>query len=121
MITAYWIVGALLALMYLYSGGMKVFRSKAALRPMMGWVDSMPFAAVKTIGGLEILGAVGLILPPLTHVAVGLALAAAVGFVVLQVLAIGVHVRRAEWKLLPLNAVLLVLAAVEIRLSTVWL
>ena len=33
---AYWIVATLLALLYLYSGGLKVARSRDQLRPMNG-------------------------------------------------------------------------------------
>ena len=40
---------------------------------MMGWVDTVPMPAVRLIGGVEILGVAGLILPPLTGVAPGLA------------------------------------------------
>jgi hypothetical protein len=64
----------LLALLYLYSGGLKVLRSPDQLRPMMGWIDTMPLRLVRAIGVLEVLGAIGLILPPLTGIAVALAL-----------------------------------------------
>jgi hypothetical protein len=60
---AYWIVAALLALFYLYSGGIKVVRSPDRLRSMMGWIDAVPLRLVRTIGLLEVLGALGLILP----------------------------------------------------------
>src|ERR1700689_3286596 len=66
MTVAYWIIAGLLALLYLYSGGLKVLRSPDQLRPMTGWVDTVPLRLVRTIGVLEILGAIGLILPPLT-------------------------------------------------------
>ena len=79
MTVAYWVVAALLALLYLYSGGLKVLRSPAQLRPMMGWIDTMPLRLVRAIGALEVLGALGLIVPPLTGVAPGLAVAAAAG------------------------------------------
>jgi len=36
---------------------------------MMGWVDRVPMPLVRTIGVLEILGAAGLILPPLIGIA----------------------------------------------------
>ncbi|CAM5234097.1 DoxX family protein [Streptomyces violaceorubidus] len=68
-------------------------RSRAGLRPMMAWVDSTPMPAVRAIGLVEVLGAAGLVLPPLTGVAPWLALAAGVGFVVLQIAATGVHLR----------------------------
>ncbi|MET9252474.1 DoxX family protein [Streptomyces sp. NPDC003717] len=112
MVVAYWIVAALLALFYLYSGGRKVAQDADALRPMMGWVDSFPLALVKAVGLLEVLGALGLVLPPLTGVAVGLAVAAAVGLALLQVGAMALHLSRGEVKETGLNVVLLVLAAV---------
>lgn len=121
MTVAYWIVAVLLALLYLFSGGIKVVRSPDQLRPMMGWIDTMPLRLVRTIGVLEVLGAVGLVLPPLTHVAPALALAAAVGLVLVQVGAISLHLSRREARLIGLNVVLLVLAGVAIWLSTIWL
>ena len=65
---AYWIAGGLLALFYLYAGGLKVARSQEQLRPMMGWVDTVPMPAVRAIGVVEVLGAAGLVLPPLTGI-----------------------------------------------------
>jgi hypothetical protein len=118
---AYWIVAALLALLYVYSGALKITRSKDQLRPMMAWVDGMPLHYVRTIGVLEVLAAIGLILPPLTGIAVGLALAAAVGLAFLQVGALWLHLSRGEAKVTPLNLVLLALAVVAIWLSTTWL
>ena len=84
MTVAYWVVASLLALFYLYAGGLKVLRSPDQLRPMMGWIDTVPLRLVRTIGVLEMLGALGLILPPLTGIAAGLALAAATGLVLIQ-------------------------------------
>lgn len=118
---AYWIVAALLALFYLYAGGIKVARSKDQLRPMMGWVDSVPLRLVRTIGVLEVLGALGLILPPLTGIAAGLALAAATGLALIQVGGMSLHLRRGEAAVIWLNIVLLALAGVAIWLSTTWL
>ncbi|MFI5956343.1 DoxX family protein [Cryptosporangium sp. NPDC051539] len=115
---AYWIVAGLLAVFYLYAGGQKVVRSQDQLRPMMGWVDQLGMPLVRTIGVLELLGAIGLILPPLTGIAAWLAIAAAVGLALVQVGGIVTHVRRGEAKLLPLNVVLLVLAAVAAWLGT---
>jgi uncharacterized membrane protein len=121
MTVAYWIVAALLTALYLYSGGLKVLRSPDQLRPMMAWVDTIPLRLVRTIGVLEILGALGLILPPLTGIAPGVALAAAVGLVLIQVGALSLHLRRGEVKVIGLNIALLALAGVEIWLATVWL
>ena len=118
---AYWIVAGLLALFFLYAGGLKLTRSKAQLQPTMGWVDIIPMWLVRTIGALEVLGAIGLILPPLTGVAPVLALVSAIGFVVLQVLATGLHLSRGEGRLVGLNIGVIVLAGVTVWLSTVWI
>jgi hypothetical protein len=117
---AYWIVAGLLALFYLYGGGVKVIQSRDRLLPMMAWVDSTPMPAVRAIGLIEVLGAIGLILPPLTGIAPWLALAAASGFVVLQIAAARVHLSRGD-RQIALNITLLVVAAVTTWLATTWL
>jgi hypothetical protein len=114
----YWIVAGLLCLLYLYAGAKKIVQSQEQLAPMMGWVDTVPMPVVRFIGTVEILGAAGLILPPLTGIAPALAIAAAAGFVVLQVLATGLHLSRGEVKETSLNAILIVLAAVAVWLAT---
>lgn len=121
MIVAYWIVAGVLAVFYLYSGASKIVRSQEKLQPMMPWVDDMPLGFVRTIGVLEVLGAIGLILPPLTGIAPWLAFAAAIGLVLVQIGAIIVHARRGEFRILGLNIGLLVLAAVAVWLATAWL
>jgi hypothetical protein len=110
-----------IASLYLYSGGLKVLRSPDQLRPMMGWIDTVPLRLVRTIGVLEVLGALALILPPLTGIAPALALAAAIGLVLIRVGGISVHLSRGEVKVIGLNVALLALAGVEIWLATVWL
>ena len=71
----------------------------------------MSATSIKLIGGVEVAGALGLILPWLTGIAPILTPAAAVGLVLLQVGAAVFHGRRAEYKQLPVNAVFLALAA----------
>mgnify|MGYP000909773832 CR=1 FL=1 len=56
------------------------------------------------------LGAVGLILPPLTGIAPILAPIAAIGLVLVQLGAVVFHLRRGEAKVVPMNLVLLMLA-----------
>ncbi|TQJ25018.1 DoxX-like protein [Micromonospora sp. A202] len=110
---AYWIVSGLLALFYLYSGGMKMVRSQAQLAPMMAWAGTaVPMAGVRAIGVAEVLGALGLILPPLTGIAPVLAVAAAAGLTILQVLGAGFHLSRGERKDVWLNLVLAAVAAI---------
>jgi hypothetical protein len=118
---AYWVVASVLALFYLYSGGLKAVRSRDQLRPMMAWVDTVPVGLLRTIGVLEILGALGLILPPATGVAAAVAVAAAAGLAAIQIGATGLHLRRGEASVVWLNLGLLALAAVAIWLATIWL
>ncbi|MEU6968914.1 DoxX family protein [Kitasatospora aureofaciens] len=115
--TSYWIVAGLLALFYLYAGTLKVIRSRDQLRPMMAWVDRVPLPAVRALGAVEVLGAAGLVLPPLTGIAVPLAPAAAIGLALLQAGAIAVHL-TGEDRRIALNAGLVVTAAVTVWLAT---
>ncbi|MFI6348304.1 DoxX family protein [Streptomyces sp. NPDC050560] len=121
MTVAYWIVAALTAVFYGYAGGKKVLQDREALRPMMGWVDRVPLPAVRLIGTLEILGAAGLVLPPLTGIAARLAVAAAVGLALIQVGGITLHLSRGEARLIGLNIALLAAAGALVWLGTTWL
>ena len=113
MLIAYWILGGVLALTYLMAAGMKLSRTKEKLASSgMGWAEDFSPAAVKGIGAVELLGAIGLILPPLTHIAPVLAPIAALGLVVVQILAGITHVRRGETKMLVTDISLAVLALV---------
>jgi hypothetical protein len=73
-------------------------------------VQDFTQGALRGIGAAEVLGPVGLILPPATGIAPMLTPIAALGLVGTQVGATAVHVRRKETKLLPVNVVLLLLA-----------
>ncbi len=121
MTVAYWIVAGLLALFYGYSGGIKVVRDPQQLKPMMGWVDTVPLPVLRTLGAVELAGALGLLLPPLTGVAPWLAFAAAAGLVLLQIGAMRLHLSRGEVRETGLNIALIVLAATAAWLATVWI
>ncbi|MEU2671454.1 DoxX family protein [Streptomyces sp. NPDC007164] len=113
----YWIVAGLLALFYFYAGTLKVIRSRDRLRPMMAWVDRVSLPALRALGAVEILGATGLVLPPLTGIAPSLAPAAATGFVLLQTGAIAMHLTGGDRRI-ALNVGLTATAAVTIWLAT---
>ncbi|MCQ9133807.1 DoxX family protein [Streptomyces hilarionis] len=115
--TAYWIVAGLLALFYFYAGTLKVIRSRDQLRPMMAWVDRMSLPSLRALGAVEILGAAGLVLPPLSGTTPWLASAAAIGFVLLQIGAIAVHL-TGEDRRIALNVGLTATAAVTAWLAT---
>ncbi len=108
---ALWIVQALLALAFGMAGMMKLTQPKEKLAGQMGWVEEFASNTVKLIGGLELLGAVGLILPLLTGILPWLTPLAAVGLVLTMIGAILTHLRRGENQMVIVNAVLLLLAA----------
>lgn len=105
---AYWVVAGLLALVYLGTGGMKLFRAPAKLAESgLAWAGDFPIWAVRSIGLLEVLGAAGLVLPALTGIASVLSPLAAVGLGVIQIGAVITHVVRREAKMVPFNLLLL--------------
>ncbi|MFN0280622.1 MAG: DoxX family protein [Kineosporiaceae bacterium] len=109
---ALWIVAALLALVFLGAGASKVLqpRSKLVTNPNLKWTEDFSEPQLKAIGALEVLGAIGLVLPPLVGVAEVLSPLAAVGLALTMVGAIVVHLRRKESQVVPVNLVLLALA-----------
>lgn len=119
---AYWIVAAPLCLLFVYAGGKKVAQSKERLAPMMGWVDTIPMWLVRTIGVVELLGVLGLLLPPLTGIAPGLAAVAAAGFVLSHIMATALHLSRGEVKETGLNFTLIALAGAAAWLAAgIWI
>ena len=88
---ALWVVQGLLAVAFLGAGAMKLSQPKKKLAENMSWVEDFSQPAVRLIGAVEVLGAIGLVLTM-----VGAALT---------------HLRRKEYGNIAVNVVLLVLAA----------
>ena len=77
---ALWIVQGLLALTFLFTGGMKLV---LPLEAMQGPVE-LPGLFLRCIGVAEVLGALGLILPGLLRIRPGLTPLAAAGLVIIM-------------------------------------
>lgn len=109
-----WILAGLLAALYLAAGTTKLLQPKEKLLAQgnMAWVEDFDGGQINAIAALEILGAIGLVLPWAFDVLPVLTPIAAVGLALIQVGAIRTHLRRGEKQMLPFNAVLLVLAVV---------
>jgi uncharacterized membrane protein YphA (DoxX/SURF4 family) len=108
-----WVIAGLLAVIFLASGVVKLARPKEKLAASgFGWVDDFSAGTVKAIGVLEILAAVGLILPAAFDIAPVLVPLAAVGLAMLMVGAIITHLRRHEAQALLVTLPLLALAVV---------
>ncbi len=105
-----WIVQALLAILFLMAGVMHGFQQERA-KVQFKWPADVSSGLLIFIGICEILGAVGLILPALTGVLPWLTPLAALGLVVIMLLAIGFHAMRREYPNIVFNLILLVLAA----------
>lgn len=118
MTIALWIATGLLAAIYLLAGSLKLTMPREKLAPQMPWVEDYSDAQVKTIGALQLLGAIGLILPAATGILPWLTPTAAFALLVVQILAARVHLRRNEKSSLPVNAVLAVFA---LAVGALWL
>ena len=108
---ALWIIAVLLAVTFLASGVMKLIQPKEELTAAgMGWVEDFSASSVKAIGILEIMAAVGLVLPAALDIAPVLVPLTAVGLGFLMVGAFVVHVRRGEAQGMGVTLILLGLA-----------
>lgn len=106
-----WIIQGLLALMFLAAGFMKLSQPKEKLATNMAWVNDFSANIVKLIGVLEVLAALGLVLPQLTGILPWLTPLAALGLVLTMLGAAFIHARRKESPMIGVNLILLVLAA----------
>ena len=105
-----WVVQGLLAVVFLMVGMAKLTKSKEELAERMDWVEDFSLGTIRFIGGVEVLAAIGLILPGLFGIAPILVPIAASGLVVTQIGAVIVHARRSEPKMIIGNVVLIALA-----------
>lgn len=102
-----WVVSALLALVFLFVGGMKLAAPTAEMAAM---AQGVPVLLLRIAGAAEVLGAVGLILPAATRIAPLLTPLAASGLVVVMLgasitnLVIGAYVVAIETVALGLIA-----------------
>jgi uncharacterized membrane protein YphA (DoxX/SURF4 family) len=107
--TALWIVQILLALVFGLAGFMKLTQPYEKLAENMGYVKDFSPNTIKLIGLVEILGAIGLILPALTGILTFLTTLAAAGLALDMIGALYTHYRRHEY--MPFMAINLVLGA----------
>ena len=106
---ALWVIQILLALAFGMAGIMKVTQPIDRLEARMGWVKSVGPRGVRLIGTLEILGAIGLILPAVTGILPWLTPVAAACLALTMVGAMITHGRRGEYSGIGVNLVLLIL------------
>lgn len=110
---ALWIATGLLAAVALVGGITKTFVPKEKLSRHKGgeWTAHASAGFVKTLGILELLAAIGLILPAVLDIAVVMVPVTAVCWILLMVGAMITHGRLGQPKLVMVNSVYLALAA----------
>lgn len=106
-----WILQVLLASMLLWAGFTKLFEPIVKLSTMWPWTGQVPVAFVKFTGVVDILGAMGLILPSLSRIKPKLTPIAAIALCVLMVCAIVFHVARGEASHIGINIMFIGIAA----------
>ncbi|MER2562344.1 MAG: DoxX family protein [Myxococcaceae bacterium] len=105
-----WVAQVLLAVAFGMSGAMKLVTPIDQLAEKMTWIASTG-PLVRFIGLSEVAGALGMLLPSALRIKPVLTPVAALGFVVIMVLAGGVHASRGEFGVIGANVVLGGLAA----------
>ena len=107
MVLALWIVQILLALTFSVAASRKLVRQKGKPSKGMAWREDSSQRTVRLVGLLELLGAVGLVLPALTGVLPWLTPLAAAGLALTMIGAALTHLRRGEYETIPVIAVLI--------------
>jgi uncharacterized membrane protein YphA (DoxX/SURF4 family) len=108
-----WIIAGFLATGFLFAGSTKLLfsREKLSQAPGGGWALDFSPRFIKVLGVLEILGAIGLIVPAVLDIAPVLVPLAAVGLAIVMIGAVVVVYRMREYKHVVINTTYLVLAA----------
>ncbi len=112
--TLIWILQGLIALMFAMAGFMKLSKPKEELKKQgsMAWVNDVSSSTLKLIGTLELLAALGLIVPQVTGIQSWLTPVAALGLVFTMIGALTLHIRRGDGRqALVVNVMLLLIAA----------
>lgn len=107
MTTALWVVQGLFAVLFLPAGIVKAFLPLPTVKKGFPWANHVPPGLTRFIGGAELLGALGLILPALTGILPWLTIAAAIGFVLVMLCAAVFHASRREYSAISVNVVLM--------------
>lgn len=108
---ALWVIQVVLALLFLGAGGIKVMTSASELAAQMPWVEDFPAGSHRIIGTLEVLGAIGIVVPAATGIVPMLTPVAAGGLALTMVGAVATHLGRAEYSALIVPLFLLGLSS----------
>jgi len=107
---ALWVAAGLLAAGFLFSGLLKILTPREKLAQRMAWASDFSQGQIRGIGAVELLGAIGVIVPGITKIAPILVPIAATGLALVMIGASVTHIRRKEYSELASNVVLFALA-----------
>jgi uncharacterized membrane protein YphA (DoxX/SURF4 family) len=105
-----WVLQIVLALAFLPIGVLTIRRSRMRLVGVAPWVEDFPEPVVTAVGALEVLGAVGVVLPGVLGAAPVIVPVAATGLAILMIGAIVELLTRGEVDRISVPAALLVAA-----------
>lgn len=107
---ALWTAQFTILILFAWVGYLKLASPIADLAKMWAWAGELPPAMVRTLGVIDLLGGLGVVLPWLTRIRPGLTVAAALGCATLQCCAIVFHTWRGETSVIWFNLIFLALA-----------
>jgi len=111
-----WIIQAVLTFMFVMVGAMKLMMPKEKMQDKMGYVEDFTQGQINGIGVLEVLGAMGLILPMAFNILPILTPLAAIGLALTMVGAFLTHLRRGE--IVPMGIMNIMLFVMAIFVAT---
>jgi hypothetical protein len=103
LIIALWTVQVLLALTFMWAAAMKLFQPIEKLSAMWPWTAQVSAILVKLTGIVDLLGAIGILLPSLLRIQPKLTSFAATGIVALMIAAGIFHILRKETSSIGVN------------------
>lgn len=112
-----WILAFALAAVFIGAGVAKLVGTRDQQINRTPYVEDFPQIVIRGIGVLEILGALGLIIPALTGIATVLVPLAAAGLAITMVFAALVHIRRGDGPRAALPSIVLALCSVFVAWS----
>ena len=102
-----WVAQAFVFAALCLGGVMKLTMPVGRISKLFAWTGAVPEPFLRFIGGVDLAGGVGILMPELTRVLPRLTEWAAVGCILLMTAAIVFHARRGELRETPFNFVVL--------------
>lgn len=108
---SFWVAQTILAGVFFLQGAMKLIIPVDSLAQTHFWINVAPEWFVKTIGLIEVLAGIGMILPAMLEYRPVWSMRAGYGILLLLILAATFHIIRKEWSNMP---TIVILAAIDV-------